>query len=110
MENLRRLRKNANLSQQKLADLIGDGITQPQIHSYEAGVYQPDIDTLIKIADALETTVDNIIGRATYKTAHEIVSESVLSEKEEILISRYRRLHQTNRTALFLYLDALEGK
>ena len=60
MENLKVLRKQHNLSQQKLADILH--ISQQSVYKYENDITSPDLETLIKMADFFNTSVDYIIG------------------------------------------------
>ena len=48
---LRQARKDANISQAKLAELAG--MSQQQISMYENGVKSPSIDTVQRIAEVL---------------------------------------------------------
>lgn len=60
VRNLKSLREEHGLSQQRLAELIG--LTQQAVYKYERTSIEPDIDTLIALADVLHTTVDHLIG------------------------------------------------
>jgi transcriptional regulator with XRE-family HTH domain len=59
-ENLKMLRRQAGLTQEELADRIGE--TQPYISELETGaVRNPRVETLLALADALGTTVDDLL-------------------------------------------------
>ena len=60
MENLKKLRLERNLSQQKLAEAIG--LSQQAITKYENGKTQPDFQTLMTLAEFFHTSVDYLIG------------------------------------------------
>ncbi|GGK32982.1 transcriptional regulator [Caldalkalibacillus thermarum] len=60
-ERLKKLRKNHDLTQQKLADHLG--LKRPTYAKYETGENQPDPDTLKKIADFFNVSVDYLLGR-----------------------------------------------
>ena len=60
-ENLKSLRKEKGLTQDQLSKLIG--IAQTTYAGYETGRYEPDIETLIKIADYFKVSVDYLVGR-----------------------------------------------
>lgn len=62
MNKLRDLRKEKNISQQTIADLIG--VTRQAYGYYESGARKPDPLTLSKIADVLGVSVDMILGRS----------------------------------------------
>ena len=59
-ERLRILRLSKNLSQKELATDIG--YVQTTIAKWEAGDRYPNFDTLIKLADYFEVTIDFILG------------------------------------------------
>lgn len=60
MENLKKLRLERKLSQQKLAENFG--ITQQAIYNYENGITEPDIYMLKQMAAFFHTTVDYLVG------------------------------------------------
>ena len=60
VKNLRSLRISRGVSQQKIADYLG--ITQQSVNRYEKQKFEPDIGTLIMLADYFGTTVDYLIG------------------------------------------------
>ena len=59
--NLRAFRKSYKLKQTELAEKIGT--TQRNISYWENGMTQPDIDTLARIADFFDITIDELVGR-----------------------------------------------
>lgn len=72
------------ISQQKLANQIG--ISQQSINKYENHSIEPDIATLIAIADYFDTTTDYLIGR-TDKAGNNLS----LSDGEKLL-AEYKKL------------------
>ena len=60
MKNLKTLRLSKNLSQQQLALRLD--LSQQTIYKYENQITEPDIATLIKLADYFNTSVDYLIG------------------------------------------------
>lgn len=85
VKNLKKLREEHGLSQQQLAEMLG--ITQQAVYKYERTSVEPDISTLIKMAEILHTDVDYLIGR---KAASDIVSLN-LSDDEEQMIRQFRK-------------------
>lgn len=61
MKNLKIIRKQRGLSQKELGHLIG--VAESSICLYESGKRQPDNETLIKLAKALNTSVDFLLGK-----------------------------------------------
>ncbi|MBQ7505338.1 MAG: helix-turn-helix domain-containing protein [Ruminococcus sp.] len=59
-DNLKYLRQNKNLTQQKLADVLG--ISRSAIGMYESGEREPDFETLEAIADFFNVRFDELIG------------------------------------------------
>lgn len=57
-EAIRRLRLEAKLSQEQLAERAGTDLTQ--VGGIERGVRNPSYTTLLRLADALETSVGEI--------------------------------------------------
>lgn len=58
--NLLNLRKNKGISQQTLADYLN--VNQTVISHFETGRNEPDLKTLIKIANFFDCSVDYLIG------------------------------------------------
>lgn len=59
--NLKKLRTEHGYSQERLATMIG--VSQQAIYKYENLSVEPDIQTLIQLADTFGVTVDYLIGR-----------------------------------------------
>ncbi|MGN0135707.1 helix-turn-helix domain-containing protein [Anaerotignum sp.] len=59
-KNLKKYRKQKKYSQTKLAQYIHYGYTA--IANYESGRNEPSIDVLILLANALDVTVDELVG------------------------------------------------
>jgi transcriptional regulator with XRE-family HTH domain len=60
-ERLRKLREERGLLQRQLADILK--LTQQTISLYESNQREPDAETLKKIADFFNTTIDYLLGR-----------------------------------------------
>lgn len=60
-DRLAKIRKERKLTHQNMADHLG--ITRQGYGYYEKGTREPDLKTLQKIADILETTTDYLLGR-----------------------------------------------
>lgn len=61
---IRELRNAKGIKQEELSKLLG--VSQGNLSNWENGVYEPDIPTLIKIADYFEVSLDCLIGREEY--------------------------------------------
>lgn len=60
-KRVKELRIEKGLSQQELGTAIG--VTKVSICGYENGTRLPNLEKLVKLADALETTTDFLLGR-----------------------------------------------
>lgn len=61
-DRIRKLRREKDLSQAKLGELIG-GASNATISKYEKAIVTPDSNTLLNLANALGTTTDYLVGR-----------------------------------------------
>lgn len=64
-ENLKRLRKEANLTKQDIAIKIG--VHTRMIEYYEAGQKVPRLPKLIELADFFQVPMDELLGRTLPK-------------------------------------------
>ena len=76
--NLRKLRKEAKISQKKLAEDIGT--SQQAINKYENHNIEPDIETLIRLAEYFDTSVDYLVGHTSDRVPVENCSEKEMIE------------------------------
>lgn len=60
-ERLKEKRRKIGLTQEEIAQKLK--ISQSTYAGYETGKSQPDVETLSKIADILETSLDYLAGR-----------------------------------------------
>ena len=57
--NIKNVRKQRGLKQVQLAELTG--IDQRQISRWEVGTHRPNIDALVRIAGALQCTLEELL-------------------------------------------------
>ena len=94
---LRERREAKGFSQAELAKLVK--CKQEKISSYESERISPRLDTLVKLADALDTPTDYLLGRID-GIERRVTLEDVLSADEIDLILRFRALPQEKRMKL----------
>lgn len=63
-KRLRAARMNQNITQQKLADMVGVALRSYQC--YEGGTRYPSYDLLVQFADILNVPTDWLLGRDEY--------------------------------------------
>ncbi|MBQ8780811.1 MAG: helix-turn-helix transcriptional regulator [Oscillospiraceae bacterium] len=90
IKNLRLLREENGISQQKLAEMLN--ISQQAVFKYEKTASEPDISTLIKIADIFNVTVDYLIGNSEIKEKNAPTNAVILTEQEDKHIKHWRAL------------------
>jgi transcriptional regulator with XRE-family HTH domain len=64
-DNLKFLRKQRNWTQEELAQHLN--ISRSQITKWESGDQLPDLETLEKLSNLYEVSIDYLIGRQFYK-------------------------------------------
>lgn len=104
LKNLRRLREEAGISQQTLAAAIG--VSQQSVNKYENHHVEPDIATLVRLADYFETSVDYLVGHTDVRRKVEPVCSFELNETEGSLIYAYRTLNRKQRDAVRGVIDS----
>jgi len=75
-ERITQLRKRLKMSQEDIAKKIGT--SAPVVGRYERGEIKPSVEVAAKIADALEVTIDYLVGRA-----EEIVTDKKMLKRLE---------------------------
>lgn len=105
MENLKKLRTERKLSQQKLAEKFR--LSQQSIYKYESGLAQPDIQTLKNFASYFHTTIDYLVGYSSDQGLESQNTIQKLSQEENTIINLYRCLSPSMRKHLEAILTQL---
>ena len=96
--NLKKVRLDKNMTQKDVADRLG---CTPNIYSrYETGERQPSIDTLIRLSQIFEKSIDYLVEN------HAEVDLSISKEEQELLML-YRKCTPSKRHLLKVYLQML---
>jgi len=80
-ENLKSIRCGAGITQKSLGEMIG--VTSVTIGNWERGVRQPSFELLPKLADALDTSIDALLGKSRQGRQNKV---------EEELLRSFRKL------------------
>ncbi len=102
-ERLRLLRESRQLMQVRLAELVG--VNPRAYNRWERGTIAPHLDTLVKIADVLQVSLDELVGRKP-------ISSEVLI-RNHALNSLWRQadtLPDEEQQALILVIDSFVKK
>lgn len=100
---MKQLREAKNLTQLRLAMELN--VSQETISGYEIGKAVPPAEMLVKLADALDTSVDYILGRTDIKST---LRASELSEQEAEMLAILRKQPQDKRAFLYDMIKGLE--
>lgn len=65
MKNLSLLRKESNMSQLELAEVLG--VSQQTISKYEKGIREPDNSTLIRLSNIFDCSIDYLLDKSNIK-------------------------------------------
>ena len=103
-ENIIALRKKQGMSQQSLADAVF--VTRQTISKWEKNLSVPDADALIRLADALDTTVQNLLGQLeeSEPTPPSDIAAALTRINDQLAIQNRRRARIWKIVALVLGL------
>jgi len=107
IENLKALRKEKGVSQQQLADVIL--MSQQSVNKYENHDVEPDIKTLIRIAEYFDVSLDYLVGRCDVKEMADKLHMSELSDEESGIIMDFRRLSAKQKQCIKQLIDSYES-
>lgn len=103
LANLKILRKSHGISQQKLGAAIG--VSQQSINKYENHNIEPDINTLMLLADYFNTSIDYLVGYTDIDHKIEPVFNTEMNEKEYEHIMSYRKLNEKEKQSIDLVIE-----
>jgi len=98
IRNLKKLRTEKGVSQRQLGEAIG--VSQQSINKYENYEIEPDIRTLIMMAQYFDTSVDYLIGNTDMRRVIEPTTAFDLNNDEALMVERYRQLGLAERESL----------
>lgn len=87
LKNLKSLRKELGFTQNQLADLLN--ISQQTYSDYENCKTEPTTDTLVKLAEIFDVTIDELVDI----TPEERAAGASLTKKETIVPIEYEMLY-----------------
>lgn len=76
-ERLRELREESEMTQEQLGKLLN--ITKQAISNYEKGENEPTLDTLVKMADIFNVSLDYLLCRTNQRVNLHIENEILLN-------------------------------
>lgn len=111
-ENIRKFRKEKNLTQKQLGDLCNPKIAEANIRKYELGKANPKVETLERIATALGIPPMNLLGFEDNLHIPDIDSAIYDFSNEETkraieMLSDYKKLNEKGRQKAVEYTNDL---
>lgn len=103
LDRLKKLREKAGVSQKALAESIG--VSQQSINKYENHNIEPDVATLIRIADYFDTSVDYLIGHSNIDHRIEELRSCDLNEEEYAHLQRYRKMTAKQKQSISFVIE-----
>lgn len=88
-DNIAALRKQRSMTQQSLADALY--VTRQTISKWEKNLSVPDADALVRLADALDTTVQTLLGQSEEAPAEPSDVAAALGRITDQLVIQNRR-------------------
>lgn len=98
LPNLKLLRQEYGISQQRLAEAIG--VSQPSINKYENHNIEPEIEVLRRMADYFNTSIDYIVGHTDIRRKIEHTDVFHLNQFETEVITRFRALDEEEKQCI----------
>ena len=91
-DNIAALRKQRGMTQQTLADALF--VTRQTISKWEKNLSVPDADALVRLADALDATVQTLLGQKEEASAEPSdVAVALTRINDQLAIQNRRRSH-----------------
>lgn len=89
---LKELRTDNDMLQSNLAEKLN--LKSSAISKYEKGLTQPSIETIIKLAEIFNVTVDYLVGASDIKNPYDVIR---ITSSEADLVDNFRKLTHENK-------------
>ena len=85
MNNIKKIREKRNITQIRLS--TGIDVSQETISAYESGRAMPSAETLVRIADFLNTSTDYLLGRIDKDIPFKQIMNEIVDEDINYLLN-----------------------
>lgn len=109
MDNLRRIRKEKGLTMKQLGEMTD--VTESMIQMVETGSRSPSFELLLKLGEALDCSVDELLDKKREPTTGSDGFNSdnfIVSDKDMRLLTWFRSLSPEKQKAILVSQDAPE--
>lgn len=79
-KRMRQLRHERGMTQKEVAEQLGIGVSTMTM--YETGRREPNMETLIKIANFFDVSVDYLLGKTDARNEKEVISRALVDDPE----------------------------
>ena len=93
---IKELREEYQLTQKELAAKIGN--VQRNVSNWENGSSEPDLETIAKLADYFQISIDELFGRDAHAPF------SIMDDEEQALYRMIKTLDSEQKAALLRFL------
>lgn len=106
-DNIRNLRKENGYTQKQLAEL--SGIATITLQQYESGKREPKIEQLIKLSNALQVDINELLEDSDSLMLHAMkrTNSPLLDNIDIELINNFHKLNDSGQKRLIEYLSEL---
>lgn len=110
MNRIKELREEKSLRQSDLAKVVG--VNQTCIGKYERGELEPNISTLLLLADFFNVSVDFLLGREDDfgNIVQKSKKESSINKEDREMLDLLKNISPYQREALMVYLKSLTAE
>lgn len=105
-ENIKHLRKEKKLTQKKLGELCQPKISESTIRKYELGILNPKIETIDKIAKALNVPRNDLLDWKDIPEVVDYVYSSVLTDLIDMLPDKRYNLSDNEQKQFISKINA----
>lgn len=102
-QNIRKYRKELKLTQEELAKKVG--VIQSNVYRWERDIVVPSLETIKKIANALEVSVDGLLFTEKERKRLKVTDKELLDKLTDM-----DKLSPEDRTTIVNLIDALRLK
>lgn len=82
MNNLKKIRKDRKMTQEEVSSALN--VSRATVSNWEAGIYEPDLTSLVNLAKLFSVSIEDILGIEAQKK-EDVFSGLDDQEKEEVL-------------------------
>lgn len=98
--NLKELREQKKLKQKEIAEILH--IAPSTYGGYELETSEPNINTLIQLADYYDVSLDYLVGREYYNGI------GYLSDQQRLAVNKIKQLNDMNLAKAIAYISGMQ--